>query len=165
MEPEKLLISAYFQCKYVYDNLLNLQSDENTIEKYERNESRTKLILKKILDGSKERFAIINSLKDQFCNIDSGLRDILNQDTKHVEENNTLIFTRWWNNNTVKVMNHKLRTNDIYKKFILGERNKNHGIDNDMMKQIIKGIIDEKDILYGLTAKAQFTIIGYNYTF
>lgn len=163
LEPEKLLISAYFQCKYVYDNLINIKSDESMVAKYEKNEARTRIILKKILDGSKERFGIINSLKEQFTNIDIGLRDILNEEVKYVEQNNISIFQDWWNLNIMKSETRKLKTNDVYKKFISSEINKNHGIDGDMMKQIIKSFLTEKDIIQGLTSKAQFTILGYDY--
>lgn len=163
LEPEKLLISAYFQCKYVYDNLINIKSDESMVAKYEKNEARTRIILKKILDGSKERFGIINSLKEQFTNIDIGLRDILNEEVKHVEQNNISIFQDWWNLNIIKSETRKLKTNDVYKKFISSEINKNHGIDGDMMKQIIKSFLTENEIIQGLTSKAQFTILGYDY--
>jgi hypothetical protein len=165
LEPEKLLVNAYYQCKFVYDNLIIIQNlnEDNLLEKYQKNDARTRNICKKMLDSSKDRAAIIDTIKAQFSNTESAFRDILNHEVKQVEENNINILKSWWEENMVKSENKKIGTNDLHKKFLASEENKNHGIDNDMFKHLLKDILDEKEIIHGLTNKSQLTLLGYDY--
>ena len=62
--PEKLLRMAWYSCNFVYDHILNIESDSHLIGKYQKNESRIKIILNRMIIQSKERFTIIQQLTE-----------------------------------------------------------------------------------------------------
>jgi hypothetical protein len=166
-DPEKILTTAYYQCKFVYDKIINIKSEDNILENLEKNEKRIKTTLQKMLDNSKARYNTLDNLKSHFLDIDNELRNCLNDEFKVFDQKNTDIVLSWWNKNTVKNITNKkrkLETNDIYKKFVSSEENKNCGIDNDMMKKILKDNLNSDEFkLGGMTEKSQLFIFGYEY--
>lgn len=166
-DPVKLITTAYYQCKFVYDKIINVKDEDNLIEDYERNEKKVRTTLQKMLDNSRARYATLENLKGHFSDIDNELKICLNDEFKVFEQKNLDIVKNWWNQNTIKddtTTTSKLDTNDVYKRFILCEGNKNSGIDNDMMKKILKDSLNENEVVMGgKTSKSRLWIIGYNY--
>lgn len=163
-EPEKLLLSAYFQCKLVYDKMINIRSGDDVIAKYEKNEKRVNIILKNIVSKSRDNSILVDSLKKNLVIEEKWLLDCLNEEIKNLEEESINIVKKWWVDNTVRNDSSKVKmlTNDIYKRFISCDDNKNLGIDGDMMKQIIRSIVGDDNIIFGKTEKGQLTISGYD---
>jgi hypothetical protein len=143
--------------------MLNIDSEINLLGKYQKNESRLKIILNRILVQSKERFAIINQLLENCKLTDADLRDCLNEEIRDVQEKHIEIIESWFNDNTIKKEKGSLKTTDMFKRFISNDDNRNHGIDGDMFKQIVRSIkqLNESEIVRGKTDKAQYSIIGY----
>ena len=133
--------------------------------KYQENEIRIKGILNKMLVQSKERFATLNQLTENFKAADSDIRDCLNEEIRDVRTQHIEIIESWWNNNLNKQDGHKLKSNEIHKKFISCEENRCHGIDADMFKQILRSIpsLKSENIVRGKTDKAVYTIVGYKF--
>jgi hypothetical protein len=161
--PGTLLRMAWYSCNFVYNNLLNVDNEINLISKYQKNEGRIKNILNKMLIQSKERFTLINQLTENGKITDSDIRDCLNEEIRDVRENHIELVSKWFSDNIIKKEGNKLKSSDIYKKFIIDDDNRIHGIDGDMFKQIIRSMkeIDEHDIIRGKTDKAQYIINGY----
>ena len=164
--PQNLLRMAWYSCNFVYDHLLNIESETNLIGKYQKNESRIKNILNRMIVQSKERFTIIQQLTENFKLSEIDIRDCLNNEIRDVREQHIDIISHWFSKNITKKDGGKIRTTDMHKKFITDEKNKNYGIDADMFKQIIRCItqLDEKDIVRGKTDKAQYTLINHSFT-
>jgi hypothetical protein len=166
-DPVKLLTTAYYQCKFLYDKIINVKDEGNLIEDYERNEKKVRTTIQKMLDNSRSRYATLENLKGHFSDIDNDLKNCLNDEFKVFEQKNLDIVQIWWSQNTIKdhtTTTSKLDTNDVYKRFILCEENKNSGIDNDMMKKILKDSLNEDEVVMGgKTSKSRLWIIGYNY--
>ena len=162
--PSNLLRMAWYASNFVHENLLNLDSDVNVLGKYQKNEIRIKGILNRMLVQSKERFATLNQLTENFKSADSDIRDCLNEEIRDVRTQHIDIIESWWNVNTIKKEGHKLKSTEIHKKFISNEENRRHGIDGDMFKQILRSIpsLQDNDIIRGKTDKAQYIILGYS---
>ena len=114
---------------------------------------------------SKERFAIINQLTENFKLSEIDIRDCLNNEIRDVREQHIEIISKWFLKNIVRKEGNKIRTTDIHKKFILNDINKNHGIDADMFKQILRCIpqLNDAEIVRGKTDKAQYTILNHSF--
>lgn len=166
MEPEKILKSAYFACKLIYDNWVNVPSNENAMTQYKLNETRIFTIVQKLLDNTRACTSNLDNLKKFFEDNNNGLRDILNDEIKNIEQKNVTIVKEWWDRNTTKNESGKSKifTNDIYKRFNSIEENQNIRLDSDMFKQIIRSIVnDDNEIVFSKTGKGQFTIKNYEF--
>ena len=163
--PQNLLRMAWYSCNFVYDHLLNIDNEINLLGKYQKNESRIKNILNRMTIQSKERFAIINQLTENFKLSEIDIRDCLNNEIRDVREQHIEIISKWFLKNIVKKEGNKIRTTDIHKKFISNDINKNHGIDADMFKQILRCIpqLNDAEIVRGKTDKAQYTILNHSF--
>jgi hypothetical protein len=163
--PGNLPRMAMYTCKLVYNQMLNIDSEINLLGKYQKNESRLKTILNRILVQNKERFTIINQLLENCKLSDTDLRDCLNEEIRDIQEKHIVIIESWFDDNTVKKEKGSLKTIDMFKRFISNDDNRDHGIDGDMFKQIVRSIkqLDESEIVRGKTDKAQYTIIGYGF--
>jgi hypothetical protein len=161
-KPEELLRMAWYACDFVFHNIINIQTDSNILHKYEQNEIRIKKILHKLFIQSRNRFAILNQLNDNFKETESDIRDCLNEEIRNVTNENTLLVQQWWNENIISCPNSQLKSNDIYKLFIQCIEYKHCAIDNDLFKQIIRNMsIQEKDIKRGKTDKSQIIILHH----
>lgn len=161
--PTNLLRMAWYACNFVFDHLLNIDNDTQIISRHQKNESRIKNILNKMLTQSKERGAILNQLAENFKSAESDIRDCLNDEIRDIRERHVDIISSWFNQNAIKKEGGKMKTTDMHKKFISNKDNKNQGIDADMFKQIIRSMkeISDNDIIRGKTDKAQYIINGY----
>ena len=161
--PSNLLRMAWYASNFVHENLLNVDSEINLLGKYQKNEIRIRGILSKMLVQSKERFATLNQLTENFKLADSDIRDCLNEEIRDVRAQHIDVIEVWWNVNIVKHVGHKLKSSDIHRKFISCEENRRYGIDVDMFKHILRSIpsLQNEEILMGKTDKAQYIITGY----
>lgn len=163
--PGNLLRMAWYASNFVHEHLLNVDSEINQLGKYQKNELRIRGILSRMLLQSKERFATLNQLTENFKLADSDIRDCLNEEIRDVRTQHIEVIENWWLLNTIKFDGNKMKTNDIHKKFISNEDNRKYGIDADMFKQILRSIriLSEDEIIRGKTDKAQYIIVGYKF--
>jgi hypothetical protein len=163
--PANLLRMAWYASNFVHENLLNVDSENNMLGKYQKNEIRVKGILNKMLVQSKERFATLNQLTENFKAADADIRDCLNEEIRDVRTQHIDVIESWWNINLTKEEGHKLKSNEIHKRFISNEENRRHGIDGDMFKQILRSIpsLKSEEIIRGKTDKAMYVIVGYKF--
>ena len=161
--PPNLLRMAWYASNFVHENLLNVDSEINLLGKYQKNEIRIRGILSKMLVQSKERFATLNQLTENFKLAESDIRDCLNEEIRDVRAQHIDVIESWWNVNIVKHVGNKLKSTDIHRKFISDEENRRYGIDVDMFKHILRSIpsLQNEEILMGKTDKAQYIITGY----
>jgi hypothetical protein len=161
--PSNLLRMAWYASNFVHENLLNVDSESNLLGRYQKNEIRIRGILNKMLVQSKERFATLNQLTENFKLAESDIRDCLNEEIRDVREQHIDVIDSWWNVNIVKHVGNKLKSTDIHRKFISDEENRRYGIDVDMFKHILRSIpsLQNEEILMGKTDKAQYIITGY----
>ena len=163
--PANLLRMAWYASNFVHEHLLNVDSEINQLGKYQKNELRIRGILSKMLLQSKERFATLNQLTENFKIADSDIRDCLNEEIRDVRTLHVDIIEKWWLLNTIQFDGNKIKSNDIHKKFLSNEDNRKYGIDGDMFKQILRSIsiFSENQIIRGKTDKAQYIIVGYKF--
>lgn len=163
--PTNLLRMAWYASNFVNENLLNIDNDIGLISKYQKNEIRIKGILNKMLIQSKERFATLNQLTENFKMADSDIRDCLNEEIRDVRAQHVEIIESWWKENIIKHVGGKLKSTEIHKKFVSNEENRRYGIDVDMFKQILRSIssLNEDEIMRGKTDKAQYVILGFSF--
>ena len=163
--PQNLLRMAWYSCNFVYDHLLNIDNEINIIGKYQKNESRIKNILNRMIVQSKERFTIIQQLTENFKLSEIDIRDCLNDEIRDVREQHIEIISHWFTKHVIKKEGGKIKTSDMLKKFLSDDSNKNQGIDADMFKQILRCIppLHENEIVRGKTDKAQYTIINHSF--
>jgi len=161
--PGSLLRQVWYASNFIYDNLLNLDSGINILGKYQKNEIRVRTILNRMRVQSKERFATLNQLTENFKATDADIMDCLNDEIRDVRENHIEIVSKWWNENLIKFSGSKVKSNELHKIFLLNSENKKYGIDMDMFKNIIRSmdILKDDEIERGKTDKGQYTIIGY----
>ena len=161
--PANLLRMAWYASNFVHENLLNVDSDINLLGRYHKNEIRIRGILNKMLVQSKERFATLNQLTENFKLADSDIRDCLNEEIRDVRAQHIDVIDSWWNVNLVRHEGHKLKSSEIHRKFLSNEENRRYGIDVDMFKHILRSIpsLQNEEILMGKTDKAQYIIVGY----
>jgi len=162
--PQHFLKTIWFCCSFIFDKILNVDSGEELLNKYKKNEIRIKNIVDKMLKKSKERVATLLQLKDNFEETERDLKELLNDEILSVYEEQTEIVKKWWNINIQKQENNKLKSKKIYEKFISNEDNKVLFISIDAFKIITKSFLCDDDILLnGKTDKAEYTYLNVDF--
>lgn len=158
--PANLLKMAWHTSNIVYD-LLNRDDDSILLGKYKKNDIRIRAIMDKMMRKSKERYATLKQLKENFDDTDRDIKDVLNDEIMNIRNSHEELINKWWKSNLVRVENTKVKTNILYNAFCECEENKQQGIGIDMFKQIIKSMLNENEIVLGKTDKIQHTILNY----
>jgi hypothetical protein len=162
--PQNFLKTIWFCCSFIFEKILNVDSGEELLNKYKKNEIRIKNIVEKMLKKSKERAATLIQLKDNFDETDRDLKELLNDEIISVYEEQTETVKNWWYKNIKKQENHKLKSKGVYEKFISNEDNKVLSISIDAFKMITKSFLCDADILTkGKTDKAEYTYLNVDY--
>ncbi len=157
--PANLLKMAWHTSNIVYD-LLNHDDDSLLLGKYKKNDIRIRAIIDKMMRKSRERYATLKQLKDNFDDTERDIKDLLNDEILNIRTSHEEVIDKWWKKTIIRVEGTKIKTNVIYNCFCECEFNKQQGIDIDIFKQIIKSMLNENDIVVGKT-KTQHTIINY----
>jgi hypothetical protein len=157
--PANLLKMAWHTSMVVYD-LLNHDDDSLLLGKYKKNDIRIRAIMDKMMRKSKERYATLKQLKDNFDDTERDIKDLLNDEILNIRTSHEEVIDKWWKKTIIRVEGTKIKTNVIYNSFCECEFNKQQGIDIDIFKQIIKSMLNDDDIVVGKT-KTQHTIINY----
>ena len=158
--PKHFLRTIWYACSFIFEKILNVDTGEILLEKYKKNENRIKNIVDKMLKKSKERYATLKQLTENFDETDKDLKEILSDEIISVYESHSEIVKHWWGNNIKFLENSKLKTKNIYDTFISNENNKNSGITIELFKYIVKDIVDAANIVTGKTDKADYTILN-----
>lgn len=158
--PANLLKMAWHTSCIVYDLLNHDDDDSVLLGKYKKNDIRVRAIMDKMMRKSRERYATLKQLKDNFDDTERDIKDVLNDEVFNIRASHEELIGKWFESNMEKVEKGKLKTNIIYNSFCECEFNKQQGIDIDIFKQIICGMLNENDIVIGKT-KAQHHILNY----
>jgi hypothetical protein len=158
--PQHFLRTIWYACNFIFDKILNVDTGEILLGKYKKNEIRINNIVDKMLKKSKERYATLKQLTENFDETDRDLKEILSDEIISVYEMHSDLVKKWWNNNIKFQDNGKLKSKSIYDVFISDENNKNSGISIDSFKHIVKDIVGAANIVMtGKTNKADYTIL------
>ena len=157
--PANLLKMAWHTSHIVFD-LLNQDDDAVLLNKYKKNDIRIRSIMDKMMRKSKERYATLKQLKDNFDDTERDIKDVLNDELMNIRTSHEELIGKFWKENMEKSEGVKTKTNVLYNAFCECEINKQQGIDLDMFKQIMKSMLNENEIVIGKT-KTQHTILNY----
>jgi len=158
--PANLLKMAWHTSNIVFD-LLNHDDDSLLLGKYKKNDIRIRAIMDKMMRKSKERYATLKQLKENFDETERDIKDMLNDEILNIRNSHEELIEKWWKGNVLRVENTKVKTNILYNAFCECDENKQQGIGIDMFKQIIKSMLNENEIVLGKTDKIQHTILNY----
>lgn len=157
--PANLLKMAWHTSHIVFD-LLNQDDDAVLLNKYKKNDIRIRSIMDKMMRKSKERYATLKQLKDNFDDTERDIKDVLNDELMNIRTSHEELIGKFWKENMEKSEGVKTKTNVLYNAFCECEINKQQGIDLDMFKQIMKSMLNENEIVIGKT-KASHTVLNY----
>jgi hypothetical protein len=157
--PANLLKLAWHTSCIIFD-LLNQDDDSLLLSKYKKNDIRVREIMDKMMRKSRERYATLKQLKDNFDDTERDIKDVLNTELFNIQNNQEELIKKWWKENLAKYEKGKIKTNILYNLFCECEENKKHCISIDIFKQIIQGMLNENEIVVGKT-KSYHTILNY----
>ena len=120
-----------------------------------------KTLLNRMMIQSKERYATLHLLNENFKSTESMIRDCLNEEIRDVRATHIALIDEWWKKNTYQSEGHKIKSTDLHAKFY--QQHKTEGIDVEMFKQTLRSIpsLTEDKIIRGKTDKAQYIILEY----
>ena len=162
--PRQFMRTIWYSCHFLFDKILNMPCGEELLEKYVKNEERIRLLVDKMMKKSKERYATLKQLTENFDETDKDLREILSGEIMSVHEIHIITLKAWWNENIVKVENGSMKSKKIFDTFIRHENNKDSGINFESFKHIVKEIVNAADIVAGKTGKSDYTILGVGFS-
>jgi hypothetical protein len=155
--PANLLKMAWHTSSVVFD-LLTQDDDTLLLDKYKKNDKRIRAIIDKMMRKSRERYATLKQLKDNFDDTERDIKDILNDEILNIRTTHEELVCRWFESNMEKTEKGKIKTNLIYSSFCECDENKQVSI--DIFKQIIRGMLNENEFFVGKT-KQSHTILNY----
>jgi hypothetical protein len=164
--PHNFLKTIWFCCYFIFERILNVNTDEDLLDKYKKNETRIKNIVEKMLKKSKERFSTLCQLKDNFDETERDLKELLNDEIISIYDQHSKHVKNWWDTNIKTQENHKLKSKQIFHRFMCDDENKNTGISLDAFKCITKGFISDDNIVTtGKTDKGEYIYLNINFSF
>ena len=159
----QFLRSVWYSCYFLFHKIICVDTDDNLLDKYKKNETRIKNIVDKMMKKSKERYAFINQITQNFDDTEKDLRELLSDEIISVQEIHTELVRTWLEKNIKTKENNKLKSKTIYDVFIKDEINKNSGINIDMFKNILKILYQDNCIRIGKTEKSDYNIINVGF--
>ena len=162
--PRQFMRTIWYSCHFLFEKILNMPSGEELLEKYVKNEERIRLLVDKMMKKSKERYATLKQLTENFDETDKDLREILSGEIMSVHEIHIITLKAWWNENIVALENGSMKSKKIFDAFIRHENNKDSGINFESFKHIVKEIVNAADIVAGKTGKSDYTILGVGFS-
>ena len=120
-----------------------------------------------MMKRSKERFATLKQLTENFDETDRDLREILTGEVISVQEAVAEIVKFWWEKHVVADETSSLKSKKIYDAFANPGLTGWHGISFEVFKEVIKEIVPPEKIVTlaaatksGRPSRADFTIMG-----
>lgn len=163
--PIQFLRLVWYSCLFLFERIICSDTDDNLLEKYKKNENRIKNIIEKMMKKSKERYAIMNQMVQNFDETEKDLRELLSDEMISVQEMHTELVRTWWDKNIKIKENGILKTKAIYELFIKDENNKNSGINIDLFKNILKVLLPNDSIKTGKTIKSDYSILNVSFNY
>ena len=96
--PGNLLKMAWHASNIVYD-LLNCDDDALLLGNYKKNDARVRTIMERMMKRSKERYATLKQLKENFDDTDRDIKDVLNDEILNIRNIHEQLVERWWRGN------------------------------------------------------------------
>jgi len=158
--PQHFIKSVWYSCCFVFEKILNVPSGEELLEKYVKNEERIKVLVDKLMKKSKERYATMKQLTENFDETDAMLREILSGEIMSVHEIHLRTIRTWWEKNIVPVENGLIKSKKIYEAFIRDDAHQDCGINFEQFKHIIKEMVAAENIIATKTARGDYTLKG-----
>lgn len=162
--PEKILEQVWYASSFIYEHVLNNETEIELLNKYKKNEMRVKKIVERLITQNREGKALLKQMKENLDLTEKDLLEVVNNEIMSLYEKNIEYVKKWWTENTVKKEGTQLKTNVIYARFVEGEENKKQNIDKDTFKQIMRSsILSHDEIQIGKSGKTQDTILNYGW--
>ena len=162
--PGKLLEMAWYACNLIFHTILNKEDDVLILEKYKKNELRIRDIANKMKRLSKERYAILKQLTNNFDDTEKDIAELLCGEIMNIRDAHLRTMQTWWNANYEKCGGDaaaapppKLKSAPIFKKL----HEEHPEISEDVFKQILREIIPAEDIEIPKSKTAQYTILNW----
>jgi hypothetical protein len=146
----------------LFEKILNVGSEEILLEKYMKNEERIKMLVEKMMKRSKERYATLKQLTENFDETDQDLREILTGEVISVHEIYVDVVKTWWGKHIIADETASLKTKKLYEMFSKDEQSTNEcSINFDVFKQVIKDMLEPGKVVGGgKTGRGDYTIMG-----
>jgi hypothetical protein len=157
--PQSLLKTLYYNSKMIFDTVLNdIKEDSNELARYKKNEDRIRVVAENMNRLSKERYAIMKQMNENFENQDKYNRELITNEVIYIQDIRKEMVIEWWSQNMIYKMDSVSKTDKLYHLF--GEMNNGaeQRISKEEFKQIIVEIVKEENVVKGKTAKTQYTI-------
>lgn len=166
--PKQFIRTIWYSCNFLFDKILNVGAEEVLLEKYMKNEERIKLLVEKMMKRSKERYATLKQLTENFDETDQDLREILTGEVISVHEMYVEVVKTWWGKHIAVDETASLKTKKLFEMFSKDEQSTNdcNSINFDVFKQVIKDMLGPepgKVVGGGKTGRGDYTIMGVKY--
>ena len=162
-DPRALLKTLYYNSKMIYDVVLNcIKEDSNELARYKKNEDRIRNVVENMNRLSKERYAIMKQMNENFENQDKYNRELITNEVIYIQDIRKEMVVEWWRQNMIYKMDSVSKTDKLYHLF--GEMNNGaeQRISKEEFKQIVLEIVKEDNVVKGKTAKTQYTIRNWD---
>ena len=158
-DPVKMLQDIWYITCFLYNQLLNIESNTDVLSSYKRYEKRMKDSLEKLQKMSKKTIATMNQLREDVLETERFVKELINDDVALVRNEHNITVEQWWNSNIVVCEGAKVKSNCLYDHF--QQQTQSVSITNDMFKVMLKALVQDDQIRCCKQNKSQYTILGY----
>lgn len=163
--PEETLKMVWKASCILY-SILDTNCETGELTRLKEYEIRVKQIYERLNNLSKQRHSILlqsienmNQLKNNFVETDKTDIELVNRHILDINELHTETIKEWWEKHIVIMEGSKLKTDQLYSKFIENEENRR--IDKEVFRDILCTFVKEEEIQKGKLAKTQYTLVNY----
>jgi DNA integrity scanning protein DisA with diadenylate cyclase activity len=160
-DPGRMLQDIYYTCVFVYNQILNVETNTAVLNNYKRFEKRVKESADQLQKSWKKTKTTMNQLREDMLDTEKHIKGMMIQDLMAIRDEHTTTVQEWWDEWVVETpgVTIKLRSNELYEHFI-----KTKGatsIKNDQFKMILKEIVPVDHLQLPKHDRYQYVVAGY----
>jgi hypothetical protein len=168
VNPEETLKMVWKASCILYSILDVNTADTAEFSRLKEYELRVKNIYERLHTLSKQRNSILlqsienlNHLKNNFIETDKTDIELINRYISDIGEIQEERIKEWWNANIVFKDGNKLKSDEIYKRFVAIDENKD--MDKSLFREILCHLVKEDEVKKGKGEKTQYTFTNYGW--
>jgi hypothetical protein len=160
-DPGRMLQDIFYTSVFVYNQILNVETNTAVLNNYKRFEKRVKESADQLQKSWKKTKTTMNQLREDMLDTEKHIKGMMIQDLMAIRDEHTTTVQEWWDEWVVETpgVTIKLRSNELYEHFV-----KTKGptsIKNDQFKMILKEIVSSDHLQLPKHDRYQYVVMGY----
>jgi hypothetical protein len=157
--PGKILEDLYYMSSFLYEQIINAESNTEVLCNYKRYEKRVKENVEKLSKLCKKTKAAVAQIQEDVNEVERTVQDMMNENILEIRNEHATAVEQWWSESMAETEGGKIKSNVLYTHFV--QTKGPTSIKMDMFKNILKGMLPAHCLQLPKVDKSQYVILGF----